>query len=208
MKSVSILLLSLLIGTASVLAADPVFIDFGASNQRTESKFWNNVDDQNQSSVAGIDLVDSAAKPSGIRLFVVSPFSGPNQSGTREEMLSYPETAIADSLFANVEKFHQSENVTPVLKLTGLKPGAKYVFTFFASRMGSGDNRTARYTAVGANTEFTELDAANNREATAVTKPIAPAQDGSVTITIAAASSNTNSNHFTYLGVLQISLAE
>ncbi len=194
--------------TAPVALTEGILIDFGADAHPTDSgdTTWNNLGNRYQNSTGVVDLVDVKNRPVGIRLEVVSPFSGANASGVQTHT-RYAGSATRDSLFGNVERFGGKENITPVFRLAGLDPQKHYTLTFFASRMGSNDNRTTRYTIAGATTSAVELDAANNTERTAVTQPLAPAADGTLTVTITPAESNNNANHFTYLGVLEIHIA-
>lgn len=187
-------------------AAEPVLIDFGSAASRTDAtsgKTWNNVDDKNQRGLSDFPLLDVKGEPSGILLTVVSPFAGVNASGVKEAAAGYPASAVRDSLFANVKLFGKQENVTPVLRLSGLRPQTRYTLTFFASRLG-GDDRTTRYTMTGADSSHVELDAANNQGTVATTTPLSPKEDGTLTIVISPGPTNNNAHNFTYLGVLQI----
>ncbi len=213
MKTPALLLAALLAAaaTTATASAGTILIDFGSSATRTESPDspWNNVDETNQGALEGMSLVDTQAKETGVLLDILSPFGGPNPGGVKTERLGgFPVTATGDSLYANIERFNSHENLRPVLRLRGLDPRRKYVLTFFASRMGSSDNRTTRYTIEGAATEAVELDAANNTDRTIKTTPLSPARDGSLVITLTPGAANTNANRFMYLGVLEISTAD
>lgn len=187
-------------------SSGPVLIDFGLSSERTspEGITWNNVDESNQNGLTDLPLLKADGAPSGIKLDVVSPFAGPNPGGTKQESLGYPLSATRDSLYANVEPFNNRADVTPVLRLSGLDPRGAYVFTFFASRLGAGDDRTTRYTVEGATTKTADLDAAENLDRSAATEAVTPRANGTVTITLTPGPTNNNGNHFTYLGVLEI----
>ncbi len=202
------LLASLLLVASAALRAERVLIDFGASATPTEDNAtatWNNIDEKNQHRLTNLNLIDAKGGKSGLLLSVVAPFNGANSNGVKTEAAGYPASAVADSLYANVEPFGGKENVRPVLKLSGLKPGVRYVLTFFASRLGAGgDNRTTRYTLEGAETSFVELNAANNNSRSVSTPPLVSAPDGTLLIRITPGPDNNNANHFTYLGVLEI----
>lgn len=206
------LLLSLLLLAASNLihAAVPVLIDFGSVATPTEitgGPTWNNIDERNQHGLANFSLLDMKGNHSGILLTVESPFAGANRSGAKTDTAGYPASAVTDSLYANVESFNKQSNVTPVLRLSGLDPAKRYTLAFFASRIAS-DNRTTRYTVTGAETMQVELDAAAKTPAVAATSPLVPKADGTLTIVISPAPANDNANHFTYLGVLEIRIAD
>lgn len=185
-----------------------ILIDFGREDHLTptvDGVSWNNFTAGGQSAPVG--LVDRDNRATGAVLTAVVPFTGANASGTRAVRGlggRYPETALRDSLYANVKRFGGGEKVRPVLRVDGLDPARRYELVFFASRTGAGDNRTAVYTVEGAAREVVELDAADNVERVAVTAPLRPAADGSVTISITPAAANNNEYHFTYLGVLEI----
>lgn len=185
-----------------------VLVDFGASESvaTPAAGAWNNLTAELQRKPGRLPLVDVRNRPTGITLEVVRPFSGANTSGARAHD-RYPAAAVRDSLFANIARFGTQENVVPELLLSGLDAGLRYTLTFFASRMGSQDNRTARYAIDGAISSAVELDAANNTGRVVTTEPLAPAPDGTLRITITPAESNTNAHRFTYLGVLEIQTA-
>jgi hypothetical protein len=199
----------LMIGALPALAIGPILVDFGVSAKPTEVTdgiTWNNVDEKNQRNLANMLLVDATGVPSDIRLEIVSPFGGANQYGAKGETVSYPLNAVVDSLFGNVEMFGKLENVTPVIRLSGLKPDAKYKLSFFASRMGADDDRSTRYTVTGASSAFVDLNAANNREKIVMVEQSVPSADGTLTISLTPAPTNNNKHHFTYLSVLEIEL--
>jgi hypothetical protein len=197
----------LIISGLPVSAVGPILVDFGVSTKPTEVSdgiTWNNVDEKNQRNLTNLMLVDATGVPSGIRLEVVSPFAGANQYGAKGEAVSYPLNAIVDSLFGNVEMFGKLENVTPAIRLSGLKPDAKYKLSFFASRMGADDDRSTRYTVTGGASAFVDLNAANNRDKIVMVEQVIPAEDGTLTISLTPAPTNNNKHHFTYLSVLEI----
>lgn len=202
------LLSALLVAVApAAFAAQPVLIDFGSASKTTKTAdnlHWNNVTERNQHDMRDTALNDVQGAPSGIALTVVSPFNGTNTNGTTNAVPDYPASATGDSLYGNVETFNNRENITPVLKLSGLNPENHYNLTFYASRLSAGDDRTTLYTLAGAATTVAELNVADNETATATAKAVAPAADGTLTLTITAGPTNNNRNHFTYLGVLQI----
>lgn len=197
---------------------DRVFLlDFGAAGATATERgpapddplnSWNNV----TATIGGSDLgalpnlVTAGGEITDAGLVMVRRFNGANANGTTAPA-PFPTDATRDSLFGNTEGFSGLTNIFPSFKLTGLLPSLSYSFTFFASRTGVGDNRTAAYTVEGANTGFATLNAANNVTNVAVVSGLRPTAAGEISISLAPAAANNNANHFTYLGVLKIQSA-
>lgn len=208
----SLLALAMLAAGASLSFAQTILIDFGANGRRTDSddlgRYWNNVTDGNGGSTAtGVfpDLLSIEGEVTPAGLAMIRRFNGANENGTTGaagEAADYPTTATGDSLYGNTESFNNLTNIYPSFKLTGLDPQQVYRFTFYASRMGVGDNRETGYTVTGTNTGFGTLNAANNVEETAKVGGITPTSAGEITISLAPTENNNNANHFTYLGTL------
>jgi lysophospholipase L1-like esterase len=193
-------------------ASGPTFLfDFGSGSSTTgtqgppPSEIWNNLTVDTGATDDGLleDLIATNALITEINLQMLSRFNGANESGTSASS-RFPASATADSLFGNTELFTGLTNVTPAFKFTGLNPAAIYSLTFFASRTGVGDNRETRYTVTGANTNFTDLDAANNTNQVALIADVRPDSNGEIKIELAPGPNNNNANHFTYLGVLHL----
>ena len=74
------------------------------------------------------------------------------------------------------------------------------------SLTGVGDNRETQYSIEGANRVVATLDPANNIENFTEAAGVSPNADGeiSISISLTPTENNTNGNHFTYLGVMQI----
>ncbi len=198
-------------GTARIVA-DAFLFDFGADATQTVGGvaptpiYWNNV----PASIGADDfgsvpnLVTTNNVATDITLQMVSRFNGANENGTTTGNSQYPVTATRDSLFGNTELFSGLENLTPILKLTGLSPSATYTVTFYASRTGVTDNRETRYTVTGATETTRDLNVANNITNSVSVSAVAPDANGEITIALAPGPNNNNANHFVYLGVLQI----
>lgn len=188
-----------------------VLIDFGAAGapttQGTDDPFhhWNNVSgtigSTDTGTLPGLVMTDGTA--TAFALEMVSRFNGVNENGTLT-LPSYPPSATRDSLFGNTEVFSGLENITPIFKLTGLEPGTDYDLTFYASRLGVGDNRETRYTVTGATEAIADLNVANNEDQVATVTGLRPAAAGEITIALTPGPNNDNGNHFTYLGILQL----
>jgi hypothetical protein len=203
--------------TAPVREPLTCLFDFGAAGSTTgkatapandPARMWNNVTGIGLNSNGRLDtVVGTGGEATRLGLVMLSRFNGVNENGTTVSP-AFPVNATRDSLYGNTETFNGLQNVFPRFKLTGLDPATAYTFTFFASRTGVGDNRETGYTVTGATTEFASLNAANNVAATAEVSRLHPTSEGEVTISLAPTPANTNANHFTYLGVLQVRSAE
>jgi hypothetical protein len=209
----------ILTSVASLIAATSAFanallFDFGADATQTvggstgESVQWNNltatVGADDFGLLSGLLLTDGT--PTDIAIQMVSRFNGANENGVTTHP-SYPGSATRDSLFGNTEAFSGLENITPVFKLTTLNAAATYTLKFYGSRSGVADNRETRYTVTGAAESFADLNIANNVTNTVTVSNVAPNVDGEISIALTPGPNNNNGNHFTYLGVLEISIS-
>lgn len=202
-------------GNESSVSGASLLFDFGAADSSSggavggTTEYWNNVTaTQGTSDGAEVPfLLDASGNETLISLQMVSRFNGSNESGTTSGG-PYPSSATRDSLFGNTELFGSLENVTPIFKLYGFEPGASVSLTFFASRLGTSDNRETRYTVTGAATAFVDLDAANNVTNTARLDAVQADAAGEVLIELTPSPNNNNANHFTYLGVLHVGFSD
>jgi len=197
-------------GLAASAQAITIYIDFGADATITTASGWNNV-----TSTLGAapnttplpNMVSSTGSTTGISLSIVNRFNGANTMGTSGGLGSYPGTATNDSLYGNTESFGSGANMFPSFRLGGLVVGQTYDFKFFASRTGvtgsPPDNRETQYTLAGATSGSVTLNATNNTTNT-VTYSLTPNASGEILISIGPGANNNNSNHFTYLNVLEI----
>ena len=183
-----------------------LLIDFGAGSRLTDADpedVWNNVTEGVGCSDSGklTGLVTTDGRTTGIDLVMISRFNGANQSGTEDSTL-FPADATADSLYGNTESFNSLTDVFPSFQLTGLDPLLTYEITFYASRMGTRDNRETLYTVTGDYPGFAILDPAGNIDGFVALSTIAPTPEGEITISLAPGAANNNGNHFTYLGAM------
>lgn len=201
-----------------VIAAPPdgpgqtLLFDFGGTTTTARGAapndplyFWNNVTTAVGASSTGrlTNLVTVANAPTSLGLVMLSRFNGANENGTLDHPL-LPPNATRDSLYGNTETFSGLSNIFPSFKLVGLNPAARYHLTFYASRLGVGDNRETGYTVQGGNGGFAALNVANNVTGSVVVSNIAPSAATDITISLAPTANNNNANHFTYLGVLRV----
>ncbi len=200
-------------GKVTALEDQEILFDFGGGNTTLlgptpddPTRYWNNITTGIGASDTGLlaSLVTIYNVQTPYSLAVIRRFGGANENGTLVSTV-FPQKAARDSLFGNTEVFQTLSNVFPSFKLTGLNPARQYKLTFFASRTGVSDNRETGYGISGANTNFATLNAANNNNNTATATGIIPTPAGDITISLAPTSKNNNANHFTYLGVLQVS---
>ena len=150
---------------------------------------------------------------SGISLNVISATGfndgGPNTNGTTSP--GAPASGFFDgdatdrNLFGHDSSFG-SNGPRPLVEYTiaGLDAASLYDFTFFASRLGVGDNREAQFDVAGENSDTAFLDAANNTSEIAQVLSLQPTATGEVVLTVQKGPNNNNSSGFYYLGALDI----
>ena len=189
-----------------------LLIDFGGGESTTATQeagaptSWNNlttaIGTDNVGRLSNLLTTNGAVTTASLQM--LARFNSANENGANDGA-PFPPSASGDSLFGNIELFRGLAQVIPKFQLTGLDPSASYTLEFYASRMGSNDNREARYTVEGAEVSFTDLNAANNQANIATLVAIRPNAAGVLAITMSPGPNNNNSSHFTYLGVLRIS---
>ncbi len=198
--------------TSGSTQAQTYLIDFGGASTTSHGPipndpafYWNNVNNTLGATSDGVlaNLITTMNSTSSISLVMVSRFNGANENGTQAS-LEYPVNATRDSLFGNTGAHGGLTDIYPSFKLTGLDPGTKYAFTFYASRTGVGDNRETGYTITGGNSGFAALEPANNIDNTASVADITPDGAGEIRIDIGPTENNNNSVKYTYLGILQV----
>jgi hypothetical protein len=190
-----------------------LLIDFGPASTITRLmvapddpvRVWNQVTTEIGAQVgAGItNLVTVANEGTGIGLWIESRFNTANSSGTQRSA-RYPGRATLDSLFGNTAEFGGMAGVNPVLRLTGLDPGALVDLRFFASRLSADDRRETLYRVEGSMIDDVVLEVANNDNRVAELVGAGAASDGTIRIRLLPGLGNTNPNRFTYLGVLEV----
>lgn len=192
-------------------AAGAVLIDLGSPEHPTAAappvptEQWNNVTANVGANVQGrlTNLVTVDGSVTAAAWTTVSRFNGANTSGATTGG-PFPANATRDSLFGNTEVFGGLSNLRPAFRLTGLRTGVAHALTFYASRLGSSDNRETRYTVTGRTSATADLNAANNMAAVAAVTGIEPDAEGAIAVSLAPGPRNDNANHFTYLGVLRV----
>ncbi|RBL88014.1 fibronectin type III domain-containing protein [Chitinophaga flava] len=159
---------------------------------------WNNTNKVpvTQNDIFG-PFTDQNGNNTGISLKVMTPWqtvnggSNANNAGVRPGNNSgiYPDNVMASSYWTNTVK--------QTFKVTGLKAAFKYNFTFFGSRSGVTDNRTANYTINGTTVS---LNASNNATNTVVIKGIAADSNGEVSVDLQAGTGSS----FAYINAMVI----
>ena len=197
-----------LLASSTASGAITWLFDFGTTNSTVgQPQTWNTVSLAVAGNAAGsmLDLAETSGTQTAVDLFMISPFNGENMNGTTVSSL-YPSSATGDSFYGNTEAFGNGSNYFPAFKFTSLTPGVPYNFKFYASRTGVSDNRTTDYTVSGSVSGTASLNVANNVNNFAVVSDIFPTAAGEISIFIAPDVANNNSNHFTYLGVLEMQM--
>ncbi|MCP5528556.1 MAG: PAS domain-containing protein [Verrucomicrobiales bacterium] len=194
------------------LRAGQMLFDFGAPDSPTQPgaggpvTHWNNITTVGTDPVGTLfDLVDSEGNVTTMYLWMLARFNGANENGTIAAT-RYPSTATRDSLYGNTEDFNGMADIYPEFRLAALPVGEVYDLTFYASRTGVTDNRETRYTITGSNATVLDYDPANNVDETVTASGIAADMFGEITIGLEPGPNNSNGNHFTYLGALEVKL--
>jgi hypothetical protein len=160
---------------------------------------WNNLSFVGTGTVL---LKDSLTNATAVRATVTVPLVGSNANtatsptGDAEEFTP----AGANSVYGNNTKPYGE------VVFSNLYANVAYTFTFYASRVGVSDVRTALYTVTGANSGSVTLDAANNSTQVATVSDIYPRADGTLTLRIAEGAGNTP--HLYYLTAMKIAYTE
>ena len=180
---------------------DTIYLDCGSA---LSAGNYNNLDNAVSSSVG--NMINSQGESTGISVTIHDAFTGINTGGTSSpdpsvELLS---TATSDNFFGSVIEHEGIIEPTGGFTLSGLDYHSLYSFSFFASRMGVGDNREAKYKVTGMETDSVLLDASNNTTNVAVIDEIQPLVDGTITIDVSPGPSNDNSKNYYYIGAIRI----
>ena len=169
-----------------IVEANAVYVNFSSGDQEAPAP-WNNITEANAGFDSG-DLKDEQGKSSGISLSLLDAWAG-NKVQTVGTLETYPKP-IVSSYYWDASPFVKR------IKVSGLLIDKKYDFTFFASRLASGD-RTTEYTING---KMVSLNAANNIESTKTISQIVPNAQGEVIIEVRRA----NTSQYAYLNSLII----
>lgn len=154
-----------------------VYINFNGNNPAAQP--WNNtIGTPNANNSIG-DLADEVGISTGISLKLLDAWSGFNDvagvSGNGSGL--YPDEVMTSYYWDG------STNIKR-LQMSGLNPGKKYNFSFFASRDGGGD-RTTNY-SIGTNT--VSLNASSNASNTVQINGVSPDANGELIIEVQKAS--------------------
>lgn len=176
--------------------ARTVYIDPSGNNGPAN---WNNFD------FAGVRtalLKDSMSNVLRMRATVTVPLTGANSNGSTSPTGDAEEFAPAGSNNA----YGNSSKPYGEVVFSNLIQNVAYTFTFYASRVGVSDVRTALYTVTGANSGSTTLDAANNSTQVATVADIYPSPDGTVTLRVEEGTPNTPRLY--YISAMKITYTE
>jgi large repetitive protein len=168
-----------------------VYVNFNQDNPAPAP--WNNTNEGPIPDDVYFNLFNTTNNPSGMNMTVVgTAFNGVNPFGVNTGNNSgvYPDQVISTTWWLDA-------NTTAMLRFDGLSIAATYNFTFFASRVCQGCDRTTIYTING---RSVSLNAANNSSTTVTLTDIAPDENGSVLIEIKAGGLSA----FAYIGSVVI----
>ena len=183
--------------------------DFGDSSHPHPN--YNTVPTTSQNVSNALDFSTGFAMGVGLTVTSATGFDegGPNTNGTTSP--GAPASDFFDGDATNRNVFGHDTNFgigspRPLVEYTvdGLDPDRTYDFTFFASRLGAGDNRETQYDVAGINAGVDFLDPAGNSSEIAQVASIQPTAAGEIFLTIQKGPSNVNSQGFFYLGAMEI----
>nr|WKN35523.1 PA14 domain-containing protein [Tunicatimonas sp. TK19036] len=158
-----------------------VYINFG---NNVASSPWNNTVEDPRYTKSFPSLKDASGNSTNIGLTIMTGWGngyggGFNDKGatTGDNSGAYPDKVMQTAYWVQTD-------VVEVMKIDGLVPGKAYEFTFFASRVGTGD-RTTKYSIAG---KTVSLNASNNTSKT-VSITSTASQAGEVSIEVQKAAS-------------------
>lgn len=195
-------------GTAASADVVTYLVDFGGDTLPDDIlNTWNLVSGSIGQNEFGIleKIATTTGEASAVSIKMISRFTGVNTAGATNSNL-YPREATVDSLYGNTEEWQGLSNIFPSFKLTGLDSNMSHTLTFYAARLGAGDNRETKYTVTGGEGEVIALfDPANNSTDQSVNvEDIYPDESGEITVALTPGDNNNNEFHFTYLNVLRV----
>ena len=166
---------------------------------------WNRV--PFNAAASAVPLAQTNGAASGISMQILTALGGTNTGGTNAPSgdAAVFQPAGVDSCFGHNTAHASPARLTGVARFSGLATNRLYTFTFYASRMGATDDRSALFTLDGATSGQATLNAANNYSQVAVVQDIAPTSAGEITLTVTKGPSNNNTTEYFYLGALMLS---
>ncbi|MCA9244307.1 MAG: hypothetical protein KDA32_10155, partial [Phycisphaerales bacterium] len=184
-----------------------ILVDFGDVAQTTPGNYNNITHTQDPVPNA----IDDGGLPTGISITVTDSFwPGSNQNGTLsptgDAATNFDVQATRDNLFGNTVIFGGFTEPTGAVTLAGLStaPGVSYTFTFFAARLGVGDNRETAYDVAGGNSGVGYLNAANNQSEVVTVANITADTNGEIVVSVSPGPNNNNASGFYYIGAMKI----
>lgn len=185
---------------STALAARAVFIDPAAANGPAS---WNNINFYTAD--ASVDLKDSLAAATGIRLTVTKALQASNTNGSPA-----PYGDAAEFAPAGANNAYGTYPAYPygAVVFSNLSLSTPYTFTFYASRTGISDNRETLYTLTGSEVVATTLDAANNSNRVAYVRDLFPAPDGTISLRFDLGSNNTDSGKHYYVSAIKLTFEQ
>ncbi len=168
-----------------------VYMNFNQDNPAPAP--WNNTNEGPIPDDVYFNLTSSTNTPTGINMTVVgTAFNGVNPYGANTGNNSgvYPDAVIGQTWWLDA-------NTTAMLRIDGLSIANTYNFTFFASRLCTGCDRTTVYTIGG---KSVSLNAADNVNNIVTITGVTPDENGSVLVEVRAG----GASPFAYIGAMVI----
>lgn len=211
MKSLFTLVLTLAVAVPA--SATTLFFDFGNTARQVGGGNWNNVVPATTQLFALFDsdgnIYTTSNGQAGFEITDTFFQTGePSQLGSEApagDAAGYPVDATDDYFFGHTTPFAGADpNPLGQVKLTNLESGVLYDFTFFASRQGVTDTRSALYTVTGANSASGSLNASNNDTEVLRVQGILADGNNEIYIDVEPGLDNDNTTGFYYIGLMQV----
>jgi len=191
------------IGSLQIIPVRETFINFGKGDFPTPSG-WNDTSPMVTSGSIALRTSQNVATP--VKLTAVTPFNSVNNGGTVTPAASigFPPDVARKTAYGNSVAYNGKIAPSAKFDFSGLDVSASYDFRFFASRMGSTDNRSTRYTVAGLSTIAAILEPKDNQSRIAYVAPVRPTAAGKLSLTVTKGAGNTSPYGFFHLAGLRM----
>lgn len=157
------------------------------------------------------NLDDKNGNQTGISMALQGRFNGMNNTGassTNTDM-NMPSGISSQNYFGNAfAEFSGILVVKNILHFTGLDKDKSYDFSFFGARGGVSDNRWTKFIVAGLESGADSINTSSNTDKLANVLKIFPRADGTLDVTVTAATNNGNGTGFYHISAMRIRLSD
>lgn len=166
-----------------------IYVNFGDATYQAAAP-WNNTAKVPAANDNFANLKDDEGTVTGVGVLFNTAWGGANNGGANTGNNSgvFPDAVLRSSYFTNA---------TRTFKIYGLSAATNYELTMLASRAAPTVGVVGNYTVNG---QTLSLNAANNSQNTITFNKVAPAADGSITVSVV----NASGSMYAYLNVLVV----